>query len=76
MLRRVHPEHRITNYIEVSSVDEYSARVLELGGKVIVPKRAVPAMGKRCSSSLSIDRTLPSNYLTQVENAFSGYISI
>jgi len=43
--RRVHPEQRITNYIEVSSVDEYSAKVIALGGKVILPKKAVPAMG-------------------------------
>ena len=45
MLKRMHPEQRITNYIDVSSVDKYSARVLELGGKVILSKKAVPAMG-------------------------------
>ncbi len=45
MLRRVHPEQRITNYIDVPSVDEYSEKVEELGGKVILPKKAVPAMG-------------------------------
>ncbi len=45
ILRRVHPEQRITNYIEVPSVDEYSAKVEKLGGKVILPKKAVPAVG-------------------------------
>lgn len=45
MLKRAHPGQRIINYIAVSSVDEYSARVLELGGKVVLQKRAVPKAG-------------------------------
>ncbi len=45
MLKRANPEQRIINYIAVSSVDEYSSKVLELGGKVIIPKRAVPEVG-------------------------------
>ncbi len=45
MLRREHPKQRITNYIDVSSVDKYSAKVIELGGKIILPKRAVHGLG-------------------------------
>jgi predicted enzyme related to lactoylglutathione lyase len=39
------PEHRVTNYIGVKSVDEYSSKVEKLGCKVIAPKHAVPGMG-------------------------------
>ena len=39
------PEHRLTNYINVSSVDEYKSKVEEAGGKVVAPKHAVPGMG-------------------------------
>ena len=35
----------ITNFIGVSSVDEYIARIEKLGGKVIEPKMAVPGWG-------------------------------
>jgi predicted enzyme related to lactoylglutathione lyase len=39
------PEHRITIYIGVESVDEYLAMVESLGGTIVLPKTAVPAMG-------------------------------
>ncbi|MDP8940917.1 MAG: VOC family protein [Thermoproteota archaeon] len=45
MMKRMHPEHQVTNYIDVKSVDEYSSKVQKLGGKVVVPKMAVPKMG-------------------------------
>jgi predicted enzyme related to lactoylglutathione lyase len=35
----------ILNYIDVKSVDEYSARVKQLGGMVKVQKMAIPNMG-------------------------------
>jgi predicted enzyme related to lactoylglutathione lyase len=35
MMKRMHPEQQITNYIGVE----------KLGGKIIVPKKAVPGMG-------------------------------
>jgi predicted enzyme related to lactoylglutathione lyase len=39
----MHPEHQVTNYIDVKSVDEYSSKVQKIGGgKVVVPKMAVP----------------------------------
>ncbi|MHA2428931.1 MAG: VOC family protein [Candidatus Hermodarchaeia archaeon] len=35
----------ITNIIGVDSVDEYSERIQKAGGKIIVPKMAVPGVG-------------------------------
>ncbi len=45
IMRRQGPSQRIINYIDVDSVEEYSARVMSLGGKVLIPKRAVPGVG-------------------------------
>lgn len=45
MLKRAHPDQRITNYIGVSSVEEYSSKVNALGGKILLPKNAVPGRG-------------------------------
>ncbi len=39
-------EHEgVVNYIGVPSIDKFSAKVLKLGGKVVMPKTAVPEMG-------------------------------
>ena len=38
MMKRMHPQHQVTNYIDVKSVDEYSSKVQKIGGKVVVPK--------------------------------------
>jgi predicted enzyme related to lactoylglutathione lyase len=45
MMKRQHPQQGITNYFDVASVDEYSKKVVALGGKIVVPKMAVPEMG-------------------------------
>ncbi len=45
MIKKQDPEHKVTNYILVESVDEYSKKIEALGGKVIVPKMEVPNMG-------------------------------
>lgn len=45
MMRRRAPEHGITNYVGVPSVDEFESKVQTLGGKICVPKTAVPQMG-------------------------------
>jgi predicted enzyme related to lactoylglutathione lyase len=45
MMKRQNPEQSITNYIDVPSVDDYAAKVEALGGKVVMPKTAVPGMG-------------------------------
>jgi len=45
MMKRQNPQQTITNYIDVPSVEKYAAVVEKLGGKVILPKTAVPEMG-------------------------------
>lgn len=46
MMKRQMPEQQgITNYVGVKSVDEYSARVAQLGGQVKMPKTAIPGLG-------------------------------
>jgi uncharacterized protein len=45
MSKRQMPQQQITNFIDVKSVGEYSSKVEKLGGKVVVPKTAVPGMG-------------------------------
>ena len=46
MMKRQGQHHQhITNFIDVSSVDEYSSKIEKLGGKVVVSKMAVPGMG-------------------------------
>jgi uncharacterized protein len=45
IMKRQVPQQGITNYIGVPSVDEFAAKVQKLGGKIIMPKMAVPQMG-------------------------------
>jgi uncharacterized protein len=46
MMKRQSPQQQgITNYFDVKSVQEYSAKVEQLGGKVISSKMLVPGMG-------------------------------
>jgi len=45
MMKRQMPEHKPVNYISVESVDEYSKKVVNLGGQIIVPKMEIPGMG-------------------------------
>jgi predicted enzyme related to lactoylglutathione lyase len=45
LMTRKHPGHFITNYISVESVTKFVAKVEKLGGKVCMPKTAVPQMG-------------------------------
>lgn len=44
-MKRQMPEHRVTNYIDVKSVEEYSSKVKKHGGKIVASKKAVPGMG-------------------------------
>jgi predicted enzyme related to lactoylglutathione lyase len=34
-----------TNYISVESVEEYSKKVVSLGGKIVVSKMEIPGLG-------------------------------
>jgi uncharacterized protein len=38
LMKRQAPEHSVTNYITVPSVDAYATKIEEAGGKVIMPK--------------------------------------
>jgi len=45
MMKRQMPEQKPVNYISVESVDEYSKKVVKLGGQIVVPKMEIPGMG-------------------------------
>ncbi len=45
MMKRQKPVEKPVNYIAVESVDEYSKKIEELGGKIIAPKQEVPGIG-------------------------------
>jgi predicted enzyme related to lactoylglutathione lyase len=46
LMKRMMPEQQgILNYIHVKSVDEYTTKVEQLGGKINVPKTRIPKMG-------------------------------
>jgi predicted enzyme related to lactoylglutathione lyase len=45
LMKRQNPQLQIINYIDVSSLDKCAAEVEKLGGKIIVPKTAIPEMG-------------------------------
>jgi predicted enzyme related to lactoylglutathione lyase len=45
IIKRFSPRQTTIIYFDVPSVEEYSARILELGGKIVVPKKPVPGVG-------------------------------
>jgi predicted enzyme related to lactoylglutathione lyase len=45
LMKRMHPQQTITNYISVPSVTRFMAKVKKLGGEICKPKTAVPGMG-------------------------------
>lgn len=45
LIKRQHPQQPNLNYISVSSIDEYSSKVKELGGKVVMPKTEITGYG-------------------------------
>ena len=45
MMKKEDPEQSPVNYISVESVDEYSEKIGDLGGRVIMPKQEVPGIG-------------------------------
>jgi uncharacterized protein len=45
LMKRKEPQQGITNYIGVPSVDQFVDKVQKLGGKICMPKTAVPQMG-------------------------------
>jgi len=45
LMKRMHPAHTITTYVNVPSVTSFMAKVNKLGGSICTPKTAVPQMG-------------------------------
>jgi uncharacterized protein len=45
MKRQNSQQQGMTNYIDVKSVDEHSDKVMQLGGKVVIPKKTIAGMG-------------------------------
>jgi uncharacterized protein len=45
LMKRQAPEHSVTNYITVPSIDDYASKIEGAGGKVIMPKTEIPEMG-------------------------------
>ena len=45
LMKRMHPGHTITTYVNVPSVTRAMAKVRQLGGKICRPRTAVPEMG-------------------------------
>lgn len=45
LMKRMHPQQAITNYISVPSVNKFAAKVEKLGGTICKTKTAVPGMG-------------------------------
>ncbi len=45
MMKKMDANQRPVNYVLVESVDEFSKKAQNLGGKIIVPKTPIPNMG-------------------------------
>jgi predicted enzyme related to lactoylglutathione lyase len=45
MIKKMDANQRPVNYVLVESVDDFSKKIQELGGKIIVPKTSIPNMG-------------------------------
>ena len=45
MMKKMDANQRPINYVMVESVDEYSKKIQDLGGKIIIPKTPIPNMG-------------------------------
>ncbi|MCW4000167.1 MAG: VOC family protein [Candidatus Bathyarchaeota archaeon] len=45
MYKKEQPQQQPVNYINVESVDEYSKKVVALGGQIVAPKMEIPQMG-------------------------------
>ena len=45
MFKKQQPEIKPINYFAVESINDYLAKIVKLGGKVISPKQEVPNVG-------------------------------
>lgn len=48
MIPRQHPQHQITAYIDVPSIEETAQKILAEGGQIVLPKTPVPGAGWFC----------------------------
>lgn len=46
LTKKADQNQRQVNYVLVESVDEFSNKIKDLGGRIIVPKTEVPGMGR------------------------------
>ncbi len=45
MMKKMDPNQRPVNYVAVESVDDFTKKIQNLGGKIIIPKTPIPNMG-------------------------------
>ena len=45
MMKRQAPEHTLTNYITVSSIEEHQSKIQQHGGKIMIQKTEIPNLG-------------------------------
>ncbi len=45
LMKRQSPQQAVTNYVTVSSVDEYTSKIKQSGGKIVMQKTEIPDMG-------------------------------
>jgi predicted enzyme related to lactoylglutathione lyase len=45
LMKRQSPQHTVTNFITVSSIEEYSSNIEQSDGKIIMSKTEIPNMG-------------------------------
>ena len=45
LMKKRDPRQPVVNSIEVASIDEHTGKIEKAGGKIVVPKMAVPSVG-------------------------------
>lgn len=45
MMKKMDPNQTPLNYVLVESVDDFSKKLIQLGGKIVMPKMEIPTMG-------------------------------
>ncbi len=71
MMKRQNQQQGITNYIDVSSVDEYASKVEKLGGKVVVSN--MPVKGWVIMQCVVIPKIIHSGCFRAMPQRSEGY---
>jgi predicted enzyme related to lactoylglutathione lyase len=45
LIKKQNPQHPFSNYVAVEDIDAYAEKAVALGGRIALPKTAVPGMG-------------------------------